>query len=410
MNKFKIQDLRFKIIDEFELQVESCRLKVFRSSSFVLRKNRLANHKEQITNDLNAFDLRPSTFDLRPLLLSFFLLLSFTSAQTLTVLTHDSFSISEDVTQSFTAETGIELEFLAAGDAGELVNRAILTKDAPLGDVLYGIDNSLLARAQNADIFEPYTSPELENVAEALRLEPQGLVTPVDVGLVNFNYDVSYFEEAGLEPPTDIAELSDEAYRGLAVVQNPATSSPGLAFMLATIDRFGEEGWLEYWAELRDNDLMVTAGWNDAYYTAFSLYDGDRPIVLSYATSPAAEVMFAEEALDDAPSANLFCEACVYQQIEAAGILRGSENVEAAQMFIDYMLSEAFQADIPENMFVYPARSGVAVPEAFNTYAQQPSEGEIAGLESQLIEDNVQDWLAQWTAVVEQGQAPKDVR
>ena len=303
-------------------------------------------------------------------LASCFLLLTPSFAQNLTVLTHDSFSISEDVIEAFTEDTGIELEFISGGDAGELVNRAILTKDVPLGDVLYGIDNSLLARAQNADIFEPYTSPELENVAEAYRFESGGLVTPIDVGLVNFNYDRAYFEEADLVAPSDLSDLTEEAYAGLSVTQNPTTSSPGLAFMLATIERFGEEGWLEYWAALRDNDLLITAGWNDAYYTAFSLYGGDRPIVLSYATSPAAEVMFAETELDTSPSANLFCEACVYEQIEAVGILKGSQNVEAAQTFIDYMLSETFQADIAPNMFVYPVRSGVAVPETFELYAQ----------------------------------------
>ena len=275
--------------------------------------------------------------------------------------------------------------------------------------MLYGIDNSLLARAAEAAIFEPYLSPALSSVDERYLLG-DGLVTPIDAGFVNFNYDKAFLEEAGLAVPEDISELISEPYRGLTVVQNPATSSPGLAFMLATIDKFGEEGWLEFWADLRDNDLLVTSGWSDAYYTAFSFYGGDRPLVLSYATSPAAEVIFAEEALDDAPTGNLFCEACVYRQIEAAGILRGSENVAAAQMFIDYMLSLAFQEDIPGNMFVYPARSDAAVPEAFTLYGELPNEAQTAALDSELVEENLTDWLRQWTAVVEQGRDPADVR
>lgn len=341
-------------------------------------------------------------------------------AQTLTVLTHDSFAISEEVIAAFTEQTGIEVEFLAAGDAGELVNRAVLTKGNPLGDVLYGVDNSFLTRALNEGIFAPYLSPALANVEQRYWLSPEGYVTPVDVGYVNFNLDRGYFETQQLALPTDITDLTTAAYRGLTVVQNPATSSPGLAFMLATIDRFGmpgaataeaegQYGWLEYWADLRDNDVQVTSGWSDAYYTAFSLYGGDRPVVLSYATSPAAEVMFAETPLDDAPSLNLFCEACAYQQIEAAGILAGSKHIEAAKAFIDFMLSPSFQTDIPGNMFVYPVLNGTNVPAEFVKYGKLPVGQEIATLASGEIEGNLSVWLKQWTQVVEQGQSPADV-
>ena len=344
----------------------------------------------------------------------FFFLPAF--AQTLTVLTHDSFAISEEVIEAFTEQTGVEVEFLPAGDAGEVVNRAILTKDNPLGDVLYGIDNSLLARAVNEDIFEPYLSPALNGVNARYLFDDMGFVTPIDVGFVNFNIDKAYFEEAGVEPPSDISQLTENMYRGLAVVQNPATSSPGLAFMLTTIARFGtdsdsegETTWLDYWAGLRDNDVLVSSGWSDSYYTSFTRYGGDKPIVLSYASSPAAEVMFAEETLEDAPTSNLFCETCVYQQIEAAGILKGTENLEAAQSFVDFMLSEAFQSDIAPNMFVYPAVEGVTLPTEFEQYSQIPTPEQTANL-PEGTEENLQTWLSQWTQVVEQGRDPADVR
>ena len=348
------------------------------------------------------------------LLFSFlFLLFPLTFAQTLTVLTHDSFAISEEVVAAFTEQTGVAVEFLPAGDAGEVLNRVILTKGNPLGDMLYGIDNSLLARATDQNVFEPYESPELKRVEERYRFDPAHLVTPVDVGFVNFNFDRAYFEEAGLEPPTTLQELTDPAYEDLTVVQNPATSSPGLAFMLATIDHFGTEGggdWLSFWADLRDNGVMVTSGWEDAYYTAFTRYGGDRPVVLSYASSPAAEVMGAEESLDDAPTGNLLCDGCVYQQIEAAGILKGSENVEAAQQFIDFMLSETFQADVPPNMFVYPVVEGITLPSEFEQFGQVPTPEQVAEVPSEEIEANLQRWLQQWTQVVEQGRDPVDVR
>lgn len=337
-------------------------------------------------------------------------LLGLGHAQPLRVLTHESFDLSSELLERFTQETGIEVQILPAGDAGEVVNRAILTKARPIADVLYGVDNSLLTRATEAAIFEPYLSPLLEQVPSQLRFDPQHRVTPIDVGFVTFNLDLAWFQGEGRELPADIDDLTLAEYRGLTVVEDPATSSPGLAFMLATIDRFGEEGWLEYWARLRDNDLLVTSGWNEAYYTAFSRYGGDRPIVLSYATSPAAEVIFAEEPLEEAPTVNLLCDSCVWRQIEAVGILRGTEKLEEAQRFIDFLLSQEVQADIPGVMFVYPVRRDVPLPREFTEFARQPDDQQIAQLPPATIEENIERWLDQWTKVVTQGQDPATVR
>lgn len=334
-------------------------------------------------------------------------------AQPLTVLVHDSFSIGEDTLAAFTERTGIEVQILPAGDAGAVVNRAILTKQNPLADLLYGVDNSLIGRAADAELFVPYRSPELAQVPDRFVFDPEHRVTPVDVGYVNFNWDKAFFADREIMPPSDLTDLADEAYRGLTVVSDPSSSSPGLAFMHTTIAAFGEGGdydWLDYWEDLRDNDLLITSGWSDAYYSAFSRYGGDRPIVLSYATSPAAEVIFADEELDEAPTANLFCEACVWRQIEAVGILSGTDRLEDAQAFVDFMLSETFQADIPLNMFVYPAVRDVALPSEFEKFAPTPSEAQIATLPTQAMFENQQRWLGQWTQVVQQGRDAEDVR
>jgi thiamine transport system substrate-binding protein len=327
-------------------------------------------------------------------------------------MTHDSFSVSADLIAAFTEETGIEVTFLAAGDAGEVVNRAILSRGRPLADLLYGIDNSLIARAIDRGIFEPYKSPLLSKVDPSYLFDPEGYVTPVDVGFVNFNLDRAYFETNALTPPKDITELTRERYRGLTAVENPASSSPGLAFMLATIDRFGEnEGysWLDFWAGLRDNQLLVTDGWTEAYYTAFSLYGGDRPIVLSYASSPAAEVIFASEPLDNAPTVNLLCTRCVYQQIEAVGILVGTDRRQAAERFIDFMLEKRFQEDIPANMFVYPVTLNATLPAEFR-FGDLPEREQIASLDPRDVEDHQLRWLDEWTQVVLQGRDPDEVR
>ena len=345
-------------------------------------------------------------------LLTLLLCEAVTSSQ-ITVLTHDSFAVSETVLEAFTKQTGIKVVFLSGGDAGTVINRAILTKDNPIADLLYGVDNSLLGRATKVKIFEPYRSSYLNTVPEELWFDPNGFVTPINVGYVSFNLDISFFENASLELPRDISDLTESAYSGLTVVENPATSSPGLAFLLTTIGKFGETSsydWLDFWKELRDNDISVTEGWNEAYYGSFSRYGGDRPIVLSYATSPAAEVIFSSPVAQEAPTSNLFCKDCVWRQIEGIGILVGTTKQKEARMFIDFMLNPMYQADIPLNMFVYPAIENITLPEAFNLYASLPRNSDLVVLSPSEIEANQERWLLQWTQVVLQGRDPEDVR
>jgi thiamine transport system substrate-binding protein len=332
-------------------------------------------------------------------------------AQSVTVLTHSSFAVSRDVVQAFTEQTGIEVRFVAGGDAGSTLNRAILTRARPVADVLFGVDEGMLPRALAADLFEPYESHLLHAVDEAYRLDAfRGVVTPVTAGFVTFNLDRAWFEADGRPLPTSLADLADPAYEGLTVVTDPATSSPGLAFMLGTIGLLGEASWLDYWAALRDNGLSVRDGWSDAYYTAFSPYGGDRPIVLSYASSPAAEVIFAEEPTDEAPTANLRCFGCSVRQVETAGVLRGAANPDAARAFIDFLLSEAFQEDVPLQMFVYPVREGTPLPSAFDDHAEVPRGDELAPLPDELSAERIEAWLTQWTEVVLRGRAPAEVR
>jgi thiamine transport system substrate-binding protein len=312
-----------------------------------------------------------------------------------TLMTHESFAISDEVLAELERDHGIRLRVLASGDAGLVVNQAILARGAPLADVLFGVDNTFLSRALEAGIFEPYRSPLLADVPAELQLDPEGRVTPIDYGDVCLNYDRAAFDDA-LPPPASLEELLDERYRGMVVVPNPATSSPGLAFLLATVAQFGD-GWRDFWAGLRDNDVLVTSGWSDAYYGHFSAAgDGDRPIVLSYATSPVAEVYFAEEPLDEAPTGVI--EAGCFRQVELAGILAGTQRREQAEQVIDFMLSQSFQEDVPLNMFVFPASGAAELPQVFEDNAAVITEpltmapDEIAERREQLI--------TEWTDVV----------
>jgi thiamine transport system substrate-binding protein len=317
--------------------------------------------------------------------------------ETLTLMTHDSFSISEDTLAAFEAEHNVVVELLPAGDAGTALNQAILSQDDPLADLLFGVDNTFLSRALEADLFVPFASAELANVPDSLKLDPSNRLTPVDYGDVCLNYDIAWFDDRGLPPPETLDDLVDPAYRELTVVQNPATSSPGLAFLLTTVAAYGEDGYLAYWQGLRENGVLVTSGWEDAYYGQFSAAgDGARPIVVSYASSPPAEVLFGE--LDAAITDSVTGPGTCFRQVEFVGVLRGTGQQSLAEAFVNFMLSETFQADIPLNMFVFPARNGVTLPEVFTEYAEAPSQPVLLG--DVDIAGNRERWIEAWTDVV----------
>ena len=311
---------------------------------------------------------------------------------TVRLLTHDSFSVSDGLFDAFTLETGVEVEVINAGDAGELVARAILSADDPEGDVLFGIDNTFLQRGLDADLFEPHQSPGLGNVPEALQLDPEYRVTPIDFGDVCVNYWIDRVDEA----PATLDDLTRPELAASFVTQDPETSSPGFAFLLATIARYGEDGWEDYWTQLRAGGVTVTSGWNDAYYGEFVAGGGDKALVTSYGSSPVAEVLFATEAIDRPPT-GVVADSC-FRQIEFAGILAGTEHPAEAAALIDFMLSETFQADIPLNMFVSPANAAVELPELFARHAAEVNDPLI--LDPATIEANRNDWTERWAEIV----------
>ena len=314
------------------------------------------------------------------------------------LVTHDSFAISPDVKKAFEEESGLTLEILKAGDAGELVTRALLAAGKPEGDVLFGVDNNLIARAFAGDVFERYASPELTSVDPALVLDPQHRATPIDRGDVCLNYDRAWYADHALVPPRNLVDLTLPRYRDQLVVENPATSTPGLAFMLASIAEFGEK-WQGYWRKLKANGVLAVDGWEDAYYTRFSGAagsKGNRPIVVSYASSPPAEVIFGKPRPTTAPTGVV--ESTCFRQIEFAGVLRGAKNEEGAQKLVDFMLSRRFQEDIPLQMFVFPARRDAALPPEFEKFAVVPEHP--LELSPQVINENRESWVDQWTDIV----------
>lgn len=330
------------------------------------------------------------------------------TASTVTLQTHDSFALSEGMLDRFTQQTGVAVEVLMGGDAGTVVNQAILAGDRPLADVLYGVDTTFLSRALDAGIFEAYQPAALADVPADLQADTQGVVTPIDYGDVCVNLDLSAFAREDQPPlPQTLLDLTKPEYKGMLVVEDPGTSSPGLAFLLATIAAFGEGdtlnpaygiSWQEFWTALRANEVEVASDWSDAYYGRFSggANEGDNPMVVSYASSPVAEVIYADPRPETAPTGVL--EDGCFRQVEFAGVLKGTDAPAEARALVDFLLSPEVQADIPLNMFVSPALATAQVPADYEAFTATP--GSPLSLDPAAIQANREAWIEAWTQLV----------
>ena len=311
-----------------------------------------------------------------------------------TLITHDSFAVSDGLFDIFTSETGITVEQLSLGDTGQLIATSILTKDDPIGDVIFGIDNTFLGRALNAGIFTPYTSSIESQILEELDYEKSDYLTPIDYGHVCLNYWKDSFSDT-FPPPKSIDDLLDPSYANLLVVQNPETSSPGLAFLLATISHFGSD-WVSFWQTLNQNGVSVTTDWESSYYGDFIAGGGESSIVVSYASSPIAELIYSDPPVEIPPT-GIIEDSC-FKQVEYAGILKNTQNMPEAEALIDFLLSQRFQEDIPLNMFMMPVLAEAFLPATFSAYPTIPSDlNEISPTE---IEANRNNWTEIWTETV----------
>ncbi|WNO04301.1 thiamine ABC transporter substrate-binding protein [Rhodoferax mekongensis] len=315
-------------------------------------------------------------------------------AQELRVLTHSSFTVPKPLLAQFEKENGVKLRITKAGDAGEMLNKLILTKANPIADVVYGIDNALAPKALAADVLEA-GAPAAAGRKPVAEL-PAPLV-PVDYGYVTLNYDKAWFAKNGVALPKTLDDLTQPAYAKLLVVQNPATSSPGYAFLLSTIATLGEDKAFDFWAKLRANGLKVAKGWTEAYYTEFSQNGGKHPLVVSYATSPAAELFYSKTKLAEPPTGSLSLPGAVFRQVEGVALVKGGKNRAAAEKFVDFMRSAPVQTGMQTEMWMFPAEAGVAKAEAFKfapepTAFSAPSDADIAAKGA--------EWVARWTKVV----------
>ncbi|HEV7652234.1 MAG TPA: thiamine ABC transporter substrate-binding protein [Actinophytocola sp.] len=311
------------------------------------------------------------------------------------LVTHDSFAVPENMLADFAKDTGITIDVRKTGDAGALTNQLVLTKDDPIGDLAYGVDNTFASRALDKGVFAAYRSPDADKGSQRYQVDDSGRLTAVDVGDVCLNIDPAAFAAKNLPEPRSYADLTRPEYRDMLVVEDPATSSPGLAFLLGSIATLGEDGWREYWVALKGAGLKVASGWEEAYTQDFSGSSGKgpRPIVVSYASSPAAEI-----GDDGKPRTKALLDTC-FRQVEYAGLLKGAEHPADAKKVLDFLLSEKFQAAMPEQMYVYPAREGVALPKAWQEAAPLPPSP--ATMPPAEIGQNRESWITEWRGLVQ---------
>ncbi|MCL2465749.1 MAG: thiamine ABC transporter substrate-binding protein [Micrococcales bacterium] len=313
------------------------------------------------------------------------------SPQVVKLITHDSFYLPDEVLTQFTAETGIGVQVLTAGDAGAMVNQLVLTKGAPLGDVVFGVDNTFATRALDKGVIAPLGDVSVPADAKAHALPgDDGRLVAVDYADVCVNVDTTWFAEHRTEPPATLDDLVDPAYRGLFVTPSPVTSSPGFAFLLATIAAKGD-GWHQYWKDLGANGVQVAAGWSDAYVSSFTAGGGggDRPVVLSYDTSPPFTVPEAGKE----PTTAALLGTCV-RQTEYAGVLAGAKNPQGAAALVEFLLSDTVQKAIPEAMYMYPVSTSVTLPDEWVAWA--PLASEPFSVDPAQIAANRQQWLDEW--------------
>ena len=320
---------------------------------------------------------------------------------TVRLLTHSSFAASKEVLADFTKQTGYKVKLVQPGDAGVMVNAAILRKNDPVADAMFGVDNTFLTRALDAGIFDPYVAKGLDTVPQPFRVDAEHRVTPIDDSDVCVDYDASWFGHDGRPPaPATLDDLIDPRYKNLTVVESAATSSPGLAFLLATIATKGEDGWRAYWTALRDNGVRVDDDWTAAYETDFTAGggSGDRPIVVSYGSDPAADVI-GSNPHRDTPKIKVIPSTC-FRQIEYAGVLHGAHNVAGAQALVDFMLTRRFQEDMPLQMYVNPLVEGAQAPPEFTKWSVNPADP--LSIPPSVISAKRSQWIKEWTDIVVQ--------
>ncbi|MBP1327358.1 thiamine transport system substrate-binding protein [Leucobacter exalbidus] len=334
-------------------------------------------------------------------------------SNTVTLAVHSSFP-NDAFAKAASAATGYDVEVVAAGDGGELTNKLVLTQGAPIADAFFGVDTMFASRLVERDVVEPYAPKQLPagaaefaiaaesaagagtgagadaSTAEGVQLIAETGMVPVDFGATCVNIDTGWFAEHDIAAPETYEDLVKPQYRDQTVLLDPTASSTGAAFLVGTVAAFGEDGYVDYWQALLDNGARIEQGWSDAYYGQFTQggEGGTKPIVVSYASSPA----FTVNEAGDAASTQALLGTCT-RQAEYAGVLANAANPEGARAVVDYLVSNEFQRTIPDTMYMNPVDGAVELPAAWAQFAPEPTAQQAHDLSAAEIERGREGWL-----------------
>jgi len=313
-----------------------------------------------------------------------------TGKKELVVYTYDSmvseYGLGPKIIPKFEEQCNCKIKMVSKGDAGQVLTTLVLEKENPKADVVIGLDNSLIQKAIEKKVLEEFTPKNIGIVPKDIGFYKKGFLTPFDYGFIAFVFDSKKIE-AELN---EFDSLLDSRLEKKIVIQNPRTSSPGLALLFWSIEVYGDPGYKEFWKEFKPNILVVTDGWDES---AGLFRAGEAPMYLSYATSPAYYAEF--EDINHFLAAEF--EEGHYIQVEGIGIVKGTKNRKLAEQFIEFMLTEEAQKEIPFTQFMFPVNKNIELPKAFE-YAVMPDKK--LELDPELIEEKQEEWISEWEKII----------
>lgn len=323
---------------------------------------------------------------------------------TLTIVTYDIIALSDDMLEEFTNNTGYEINMIRTDDAGGILENLLLTKEAPQADLALGLDNTYLQTALDNCLLGPHSAnvPDLDPLA----LTPYSgeMAVPFDQGYVCLNADIEALEENNVSFPSTLEELTGEQWKGRTAFPSPTTSSPGRAFMTATIDYFERQATMDamtWWEAMADNDAIFTSGWTEAYETHYSGgygiwgegHIGDAWLTVSYCHSPGVEAYYGgnytiSKAID--------IDYASFHQVEYAAKVNGGGSSSAVDAFIEYLLSDEVNKNMPENNLMYSVLDNEDMPETDGYRYHSPIPSNPSEITAERIDVEMDGWLMDW--------------
>ena len=259
-------------------------------------------------------------------------------------------------------------------------------------DVYVGLSVNALIRIDeqlDSGLFTPIDGLAGQgDVKSDLLFDPEGRAVPFDTGYVSLVYDETQGDYDDFSAPETFEGLLEAEYEGDLLAQNPTSSTTGRSFLLHTINEFGEDGYLDYWADLQDNGVRVLDDWSSSY-TAYS--EEEAPMVVSYSTD---QVYAARSDEDLAQHQIRFLNDQGYANPEGMSVFEGTDTPELARSFLEFMLRPDVQGEIAQRNVAFPATTTADLPDSFATYAKEPPEGVTFTYDA--LRDSLSTWTEAW--------------